>query len=427
MIAPDVLRGVDRAAFAVAFATRLRAHGCAVGFTAIGDLVRALELAAPTTRTRLYWTARVCLVRRQAELAVFDAVFAALFEDAVLSADPNARRISLGPHRAAPTPKQAAHTAAASDASRGLPWATLPQTMTASGRPADTEVAVPQLLPSQLAGLAQVPFEQLSDADMAVLSGWLCDAARDWPRRRSRRFVDDERGRRVALRPTIARSRSTGWEPIELVRTRRREKPRRVVALCDVSQSMQAQALAYLHLMRALVLTRDAEVFAFATTLTRLTTVLAHKSAAVAIEQATVKVVDRFGGTRIATNVHALLASHHGNAVRGAVVLIGSDGWDSDPPEQLGRQMARLRRRAHRVIWMNPRASAPGFEPTVAAMARALPYCDALLPVDTFASLAAVIAGGTVSSRASRGSKGGTGRRGRRSHAASPGWRAGSR
>ena len=63
---------------------------------------------------------------------------------------------------------------------------------------------------------------------------------------------------------------------------------------------------------------------------------LAHRSAEVAIEQATARVADRFGGTRIATNVQALLASRHGNAVRGAIVVIGSDGWDSDPPEAAG-------------------------------------------------------------------------------------------
>ena len=46
--------------------------------------MRALDVAPPTTRTRLYWTARICLVRRQTDLAVFDAVFAAVFDDAVL-------------------------------------------------------------------------------------------------------------------------------------------------------------------------------------------------------------------------------------------------------------------------------------------------------------------------------------------------------
>jgi uncharacterized protein with von Willebrand factor type A (vWA) domain len=101
---------------------------------------------------------------------------------------------------------------------------------------------------------------------------------------------------------------------------------------------------------------------------------------------------DRFGGTRIASNLRALLASHHGGATRGAVVIIASDGWDSDDPAALAAVMARLRRRAHRVIWMNPRAAAPGFEPLVGAMAAALPHCDELLPAHNLRALAGVIA-----------------------------------
>jgi len=169
-------------------------------------------------------------------------------------------------------------------------------------------------------------------------------------------------------------------------------KPRKVVMLCDVSQSMEAQIAAYFHLMRALTVVAGAEVFAFATTLTRLTSVLSGKSTTLAIEQATEKVTDRFGGTRIAASVNALLASHHGNAVRGGIVVIGSDGWDSEPPEQMAVAMARLSRRAYRVIWMNPRVAASGFEPLVGTMAAALPFCDELLPADDFRSLAAVVA-----------------------------------
>jgi uncharacterized protein len=194
------------------------------------------------------------------------------------------------------------------------------------------------------------------------------------------------------------------------VHVRAVHKPRRVVMLCDVSQSMQAQATAYLYLMRALTLAADAEVFAFATTLTRLTGVLAHRSPEVAIEQATGRVADRFGGTRIATNVRDLLASHHRDALRGAVVIVASDGWDSDPPAQLAAAMARLRRRAYRVIWLNPRAAAPGFAPQVSAMAAALPYCDSLLAADTFGALARAIGeiSSVLNSTTSRGSRDGT-------------------
>ena len=106
---------------------------------------------------------------------------------------------------------------------------------------------------------------------------------------------------------------------------------------------------------------------------------------------ATERVTDRFGGTRIAASVTELLGSHHGCAVRGGIVVIGSDGWDSEPPEELARAMARLRRRAHRVVWVNPRAAAPGFQPLVGTMAAALPYVDVLLPADDVRSLAGVV------------------------------------
>ena len=109
------------------------------------------------------------------------------------------------------------------------------------------------------------------------------------------------------------------------------------------------------------------------------------------MQQATAKVTDRFGGTRIATSVLELLSSSRGNACRGAIVLIASDGWDSDPPGQLGVAMARLRRRAHRIIWLNPRMAAPGFAPEVASMAAALPFCDELLPADTIGALLDVV------------------------------------
>jgi uncharacterized protein with von Willebrand factor type A (vWA) domain len=388
-----LLAGVDRAAFATALATRLRARGVPVGGT--DDFVRALGVTPPDSRSALYWTARITLVRRQADLAVFDAVFAAVFDRA--GPEPDRRRPPTRRDPAGDTLVRVPAGTGDPGPAGGLPWATLPPAVAAAEDSA-APLAYPQRLPSDLLGLADVAFEQLTPAQLAQLGQWLEATLRDWPTRRSRRTRVDPAGHRVALRPTIARARRTGWEPVELVRDRPVRRPRRIVLLCDVSQSMQAQATAYLHLMRAFTVRADAEVFAFATSLTRLTPVLAHRSPEVAIEQATALVTDRFGGTRIATNLRALLASRHGGTVRGAVVVIGSDGWDSDPPEALAAAMARLRRRAHRVVWMNPRAAAPGFRPTVSTMAAALPYCDRLLPADTFASLAAVVR--AVSSRA---------------------------
>jgi uncharacterized protein with von Willebrand factor type A (vWA) domain len=379
------LRGVDRASFAAAFARRLRGAGVPVGLTGAQDLVRALTASPPTTVAALYWMARISLVRRFEEIPAFDAVFAAVFADEGVLGRP-ATRGNAG-DRLGSVP--AARDDAEQDGA-GLPWATLPPAVAETGE-AGSGQPVPVRLPSAAEALADRPFDELDADQLALLGAWLREAVTHWPTRRSRRHAPDRTGPRISLRSTVGRSRRTGWEPLELVHEHPVRKPRRVVMLCDVSQSMQAQAAAYLHLMRALALVADAEAFAFATALTRLTAVVAHREPAVAVAAATEAVADRFGGTRIASNVRALLASHHGHAVRGAVVIIGSDGWDSDPPSELAAAMARLRRRAHRVIWMNPRAGAPGFEPRVAAMAAALPYCDALLAADTFRSLAGVL------------------------------------
>lgn len=384
------MRGVDRASFATAFAIRLRQHGVPVGLTGVEDFTRALVASPPDSMSRLYWAARISLVRQRSELATFDAVFDAVFARATFSIDPQARR-APGP---SPTSEDAlVSVPKATDGpleGDGLPWATLPHVVSTSAD-SDSDTGVPERLPSELEGLVDLPFEQLSEREMELLGAWLEVALRTWPTRRSRRRAPGPAGRHVSLRPTIARSRRTGWEPIELVRVRPVPKPRKVVMLCDVSRSMQPQIAAYFHLMRALTVVAGGEAFAFATSLTRLTPVLRNKSTAQATEQATDKVTDRFGGTRIAASLNALLTSHHGNAVRGGIVIIGSDGWDSEPPEQMAVVMARLHRRAHRVIWMNPRAGAAGFEPTVGTMAAALPFCDRLLPADDFRSLAAVV------------------------------------
>ncbi|RZU75560.1 hypothetical protein EV384_4111 [Micromonospora kangleipakensis] len=378
-----VLRGIDRAAFAVAFADRLRHAGVPAGLTEVDDFVRALAASPLVSMSTLYWTARISLVRRHAHLAAFDRVFAAVFADApplplTRSAAPPGRRDDVH----VPVPADTDNAGPGG----GLPWATLPPAV-AEARESKASMRLPERRPSALAVLADRPFEELDAAQVALLGDALRAAVAGWPTRRTRRHAVGPAGRRVALRATIARARRTAWEPVEVVRERPVRRPRRVVLLCDVSESMRAQATAYLHLMRAFAVVADAEVFAFATTLTRLTVALRHTSAAAAVAQASAAVSDRFGGTRIATNLRALLASHHGDAVRGAVVVIGSDGWDSDLPGELAAMMARLRRRAYRIIWLNPRAGAPGFVPRVAGMAAALPYCDRLLPAGTFRDL----------------------------------------
>ncbi|MFC5262061.1 VWA domain-containing protein [Kribbella qitaiheensis] len=375
----------------MAFSQRLRGAGIAVDLTATETFSRSLALLPPIDRGRLYWLSRITLVRDERDLSAYDAVFAAVFADAILAVDPQARRQPRSTAGGASDINvKVPATGSAEQDGAGLPWVTLPA-VTGSAAETDLALGIPERLPSRLTGLLDTPFDELDAAELAAVGAWLEEARNHWPTRRSRRLVRRTSGRRIDLRATLARARRTGWEPSELVRKGQLDKPRRLVMVCDVSQSMQAFTRTYLHLMRAATVSADAEVFAFATTLTRLTAVLAHHDVSIAMQQATTLVADRFGGTRIAANLRTLLRSRHGTAVRGAVVIIASDGWDSDDPEQLRRVMARLYRRAYRVIWMNPRAAAPGYQPLAGGMAAARPYCDELLPGHTLRALDDVV------------------------------------
>lgn len=380
-----LLRGVDLAAFAVALVDRLRARGVPVSAVGAANLVQAMHVLVPAGRSRLYWAARLSLVSRAEELPDFDAVFDEVFADAVLGLDPpGLKRSGVPSTRPARDSTDDGPVAEA----EGLPWTTRPASLTAdTGAPEGA--ALPELMPSWLAGRADEPFERFDTDELKRIGSWLESAQARWPHRRTPRRRRHPRGRRVDLRETIRAARATGAEPLRVARTRLRTRPRRVVLVCDVSGSMQPYAAVYLHLMRAAAVRRRTrpETFAFATTLTRLTPVLAHSPAELALARANDKVADRYGGTRLARSIGALLAGPHGHALRGAVVVIASDGWDSDPPEQLRHAMVRLRRRAHLVVWLNPRAAAPGFAPLAGSMAAALPLCDHFLPAHTLAGL----------------------------------------
>ncbi len=395
MTSGPILARVDRAAFAAGFTDRLRSAGVAVGqaeAAAFGRALATLPRNVLSDRRGLYWTARITLVRNRSDLVTFDAVFAAVFDDAVFSLDPVAMRGSssapLG-DQALAVPGSHAEDEAESE---GLPWATLPRMAVTEDSTDDADGApvwIPR--PSAIEAIARIPFDQLDSRQLQRIEDWLDEAIEAWPRRRSRRERVVSGGRRIDLRHTLVRARHTGWEIADVAYRGPMWRQRRIVMICDVSQSMQAHTSVYLHVMRALSRRGRGETFAFATRLTRMTPILARSSIDDAVDSASEKVVDRFGGTRIAASLDALLRSRHAQTLRGAICVIASDGWDSDDPVEMDRVMARIARRAFTVIWLNPRAGVPGYLPLVGGMAAALPYCDRLLPAATVDDLAGMV------------------------------------
>ncbi|KUI28571.1 VWA containing CoxE family protein [Mycobacterium sp. IS-1742] len=387
MSTPLLLRGVDLAAFAVALVARLRGGGVVVSASGPAEFVHAMRALRPSRRTDLYWAARLTLVNRADDLETFDRVFEAVFADAVLGLDPaGMRQRSTDPVASSPAARPGQGPPQDVD---GLPWITRPANISAAAGSEGT-ITLPDVLPSRIVARADEPFDQFEPEDLRLLGQWLEDAAPHWPRRRTLRRRAHPRGDRIDLRRTVRASRTTGWEPIQLTRTRRRHRDRRIVLICDVSRSMQAYATVYLHLMRAVMMRKDRlrpEVFAFSTSLTRLTAVLSHRSPELALVRANETVADRYGGTHVGRSIGELVSGSHGAVLRGAVVIIASDGWDSDPPDVLVHALARVRRRAYRVVWLNPRAAHADYRPLAGSMAAALPFCDDFMPAHSISGL----------------------------------------
>ncbi len=180
----------------------------------------------------------------------------------------------------------------------------------------------------------------------------------------------------------------TGGDPINRRWRAPSTRPRQVVLVCDVSGSMAPYARMLLQYMQASVAARRrVEAFAFGTRLTRITFELTGRDHDRALERATAAVTDFSGGTRIGDALAQLNRVHGRRVGRGAVVVILSDGWDRGDPEQLDAEMARLRRAAHRLVWLNPLAAHPDYEPLTRGMRAAVPYTDQLLAGNSIASL----------------------------------------
>ncbi len=175
------------------------------------------------------------------------------------------------------------------------------------------------------------------------------------PRRRSRRLRAHSRGTELDLRRLARRSLATGGEPIARSFRRRLQVSRRIVALCDISGSMEAYTRALLLFMHAVVEAGHVEVFAFGTRLTRLTVALRTRDPEQALSAAAATVVDWASGTRIGASLKTFNDEWGRRGLsRGAVVLIVSDGWERQDPELVRREMARLARTAYAVVWVNP-------------------------------------------------------------------------
>ncbi len=232
----------------------------------------------------------------------------------------------------------------------------------------------------------------LDPAERARLAGMFAGLPVRLPRRSVARRTPHRRGDVDASRTLRASLRRMG-EPARIHRRRRTTRSRRVVLLVDVSGSMSGYADALLRLAHRLTAAGgDVETFTLGTRLTRVTRPLRLRDPERAIAAAGDAVPDWSGGTRLGETLQAFLDRHGQRGMaRGAVVVVLSDGWERGDTALLGEQVARLRRLAHRVVWVNPHRGKDGYAPVQQGIVAVLPHVDAFLAGHSLATFAALV------------------------------------
>lgn len=350
------------------FARALRAAGVNADRTRLTTALAALDQVDAGRADDAYWAARLALCSEPDDLPRFDALFDMWFR---------------GARPASPAPARVTQQRELS------PVATLQRNDAAQQTGDESEDDVLRTAASDV--------EILRHRDLALLTGEEREevhrliallAPRVGTRRTLRR---SPRGSdRVDVRRTVRQLLKDGGEPGELRWTGRREKPRRLVLLLDVSGSMAPYADALLRFGHAAVRAAPAttEVFTLGTRLTRVTRQLRLRDPDLALTAAGTAIPDWSGGTRLGDALRAFLDlwGQRGTARR-SVVVVASDGWERGDAALLGEQMQRLSRLAHLVVWVNPHRGKRGFAPVTGGMVAALPHLDELVAGHSLESL----------------------------------------
>ncbi len=357
----------DLAEVSARFGAALRAAGLPVGPGRCERFVASVTVARPTTPRALYLCALTTLVSSKDHAlilrAVFDQVFGGLADAGDADAEPQLAGFGglpdLSPEHLLASAAKAAQQHPA-DPNEGRDAGAEEREEADGDDHADEDVEQPYLGTST-ERLASKDFAELTDAELISVATLM---------------------RRITL------AVPTGGHAFRLIGRNPAARPRRLVALCDISGSMEPYARAMIQLLYCAAGGAGAEVFTFATQLTRLTPVLARTLPGIALERAGQAAPDWLGGTKIGAALKDF-NDHFGRRgmARGAVVVIISDGWETGDPELLRREMERLSLVAFRIVWVNPRTKSVTYQPLAGGMAAAWPHCDAVVSGHTVQAL----------------------------------------
>jgi hypothetical protein len=377
---------------ALLFTRALRAAGLRTGPAAAIDYSRALTLIDIGDREEVHAAGLALYVRRRDEVPVYDEVFArfwrryelAIEAPEVLLQTPRVEGDGEGEVSAALEPGEG-------DTSEATAGVAVEDDLADLGDPsALPDEATSSASWSERERLFHKPFERMSPSELRDAER-LVDGLR--PRlemRRSRRHVLHRHGRRLAARQMFRRNLQSGGDLVQWLWRRPRLRPRSMIVICDVSGSMERHSRLLIRFAMALrrVSGVHTEAFVFGTHLTRVTRELTGHDPDTGLARVSATVTDWSGGTRIGESLRTFNDRWSRRVLRSSgVVLIVSDGWDRGDPALVRREMARLQRSCHRLIWLDPLFGPDVYQPLAGGMKAAYPFIDDLVAVNDLASL----------------------------------------
>ena len=369
------------------FCRALRARGVLATPAESIDAVRALELVDLSDRTDVYLSLRALLATRREDLALFDSLFEEWWSRVARTSAADGKR-ARG-RDAGGEVKQIAGMRSPPPASAAL---MLSRWARSDDRIADA-APLPLAAPSAMEGSRTKDFATFHPDELPEIERLAARLAKRLNARRSRRWRPTSGGTaaRLDLRRTVRLSLKTGGDPLDLARRERKLRRTKLVALCDVSGSMDMYSRFLLQLLYALqhAFSR-VETFVFSTRLFRITDSLAHNDYRAALEELGREVPGWSGGTKIGESVATFLADWPRLVDRRTVFIMLSDGWDTGEPQVLAEALEAVHRRAGRVVWLNPLLGSASYTPATRGMQAALPFVDVFAPahnVESFEGL----------------------------------------
>lgn len=356
----------------VGFSRALHEAELAVNPGNLIDLCQCFRHVDITRREDFYAAARATLVSRREDIPRFDAVFARFWE--------SPERILIRRRKQGENEHDDQDQAGAG-ARLVLPG----EDGTEGGDRSSLKLCYS---PEEV--LATRDLGTLTDADVERAQRLIRELAKALANRNGRRRIVCRSGRVPDLRRLL---RNRAFYTAEGICPLPYRAPRinktRLVLLCDVSGSMQRYSSFLIEFMFALRRElSDLKVAVFSTHLTEITDLLKTKGVAASLKRVANKVHDWAGGTNIGASLREFNEFYAPRMVGGrTAVIFLSDGWDRGNAREMREEIARLRQRAQKLVWLNPLLGTPGYQPLTQGMQTALPYLDHFLPAHNLQSL----------------------------------------